>query len=372
MPNQNLARELLYPTDPKILVRVVFLYVGQGASAVAFVKDGDAYRVVVVDINLDRKNGGIDVPRLIVDILNGAPLDVFANTHPHDDHLCGTQELSDAIDIKAVWHSNHKPSKKYGSRHGELTALIKKVTNKYGKAAEVIIEGSRSAVTYGEAEYHFLSPAEHVTDDVNEEDADKRRARIHEQCGVIKFGKNTTWIMIVGDADRCAFEKHITKYHKERLPSFALGGSHHGSRTFFKETEEQDPYLDGLNAIDPEYVVLSAPTQDESPHGHPHDDAVELYEDHVGEENVLHTGEERYCYWFDIYTDGTHSETQTDDGQLAEEYGLDDDSDDDDEGDDNGGGGSGGGKRETSKATGPFVITSPREQTGDYAPKKYG
>ncbi|MDB5354319.1 MAG: hypothetical protein JWN24_772 [Phycisphaerales bacterium] len=364
MAKKQIARDLLYPTDKNILVRVVFLYVGQGSSAIVFIRDSDVYRVLVVDINLGRKLGGIDVPRLVTDLLKGEDLEAFVNTHPHDDHLCGTRELSDAVTIKAVWHSDHKPSKKYGSKHGELTALIKKVTDAYGKDAQVIIDGSKSSVTYGEAEYHFLAPAEHVTEDVNEEDAEKRRARIHEQCGVIKFGKDKTWIMIVGDADRCAFEKHITKYHKDRLASFALAASHHGSRTFFKENEEDDAYLDGLNAIDPEYVVISAPTQDESPHGHPHDDALELYEGHVGEDNVLHTGEERYCYWFDIYSDGTHSGVQTDDGKLAEEYGFQDDDGDDDDGS--------GGKGERAKASGPFVITNPREQTGDFTPKKYG
>jgi competence protein ComEC len=368
MAKKTLAHDLLYPSDTNILVRIAFLYVGQGASAIAFIRDGDVYRIVLIDINFDRKNGGIDVVRLMTDLLNGASLEAFANTHPHDDHLCGTQELSDAVDIKAVWHSNHKPSKKYGSKHEELTKLIKKVTDKYGKDAEVVIEGSKTAVTYGEGEYHFLSPAEHVTDDVNEEDAEKRRARIHEQCGVIKFGKENTWIMIVGDADRCAFENHITKYHKQRLPSFALGASHHGSRTFFREMEEDDPYLDALTAIDPDYIVISAPTQAESKHGHPHDDAVELYEDYVGEENVFHTGEERFCYWFDVYSDGTHSAMLSDDGKLAEEYGFDDDGDDDG----GGGEGGGGGNKEKAKAAGPFVITDPREQTGDFTPKKYG
>lgn len=328
MSKKNVARDVLWPTDPKILVRVAFLHVGQGASAVVFLKDGTTHRVVLVDINLDRKVSGVDAPKLMKDLLDGQSLDAFANTHPHDDHLCGTKELSDAIDIKAVWHSNHKPSKKYGSKHPELTDLIAKVKKKYGDAAEVIIEGSRSAVNCGEAEYHFLSPAEHVTDDVNEEDADKRRARIHEQCGVIKFGKGGTWVIIVGDADKCAFEAHITKYHKERLSSVVLGASHHGSRTFFVELEGDVPYKDGLSAIDPDYVIVSAPKQKESRHGHPHDDAMELYEEHVGVGNVLHTGEQRYCFITDIYTDGTYGGVQDDQGELVEAYGLSDDEDD--------------------------------------------
>lgn len=355
----NVARDILWPNNKKILVRAAFLHVGQGNSAIVFVRDGDVYRVVVVDINLDRKVSGIDVPRLVKDLLNGQSLEAFANTHPHDDHLCGTKELSNAVDIKAVWHSNHKPSKKWGSKHPELTDLIAKVKKKYGDAAEVIIDGSKSSVTYGDAAYHFLAPAEHVTEDVNEEDADKRRSRIHEQCGVIKFGKDKQWIIFVGDADRCAFEKHITKYHKERLPSFCLGASHHGSDTFFRENEEQEAYMDGLNAINPKYVVVSAPTKEESKFEHPCDFAMEKYEEKVCEENVFHTGEDRYCFIFDILDDGTHSEPQDDAGKLAEEYGLDQEDGDD-----------GSGEKTRAAATGPFV--APRENAGQYTPRKYG
>jgi competence protein ComEC len=352
---RNVARDVLWPDSKKILVRVAFLHVGQGNSAVVLVRDGDTYRVVLVDINLDRKVSGIDVPKLVKDLLDGQPLDAFANTHPHDDHLCGTKELSDAVDVKAVWHSNHKPSKKYGSKHPELIDLIAKVKRKYGDAAEVIMDGSRSAVTYGEAEYHFLAPAEHVTEEVNEEDAEKRRARIHEQCGVIKFGKDKQWIIIMGDADRCAFEKHIAKYHKDRLPSFCMCASHHGSDTFFRENEDQEPYMDGLDAIDPEFVVVSAPTREESKHDHPCEFAMEKYEDKVGDENVFHTGEDRYSFIFDILDDGTHINSD-DGGQLAEEYGLNADDD------------TNGGK--SRAASGPFA--SPREQTGQYQPRKYG
>lgn len=356
---KNVAREVLWPNNKKILVRAAFLHVGQGNSGIVFVRDGDVYRVAVVDINLDRKVSGIDVPRLVKDLLDGQSLEAFVNTHPHDDHLCGTKELSDAVDIKAVWHSNHKPSKKYGSKHSELTALIAKVKKKYGDAAEVVIEGSKSFVTYGDAAYHFLAPAEHVTEDVNEEDADKRRARIHEQCGVIKFGRDKQWVIFVGDADRCAFEKHITKYHKDRLPSFCLCASHHGSNSFFREKDDQDPYMDGLNAINPSYIVISAPTQKESKHGHPDDFAMEKYENKVKTENTFHTGEDRYCFIFDILDDGTVSVPQDDQGKLAEEYGLDED-----EGD------KGGGEKSKAAATGPFI--PPREQAGQYQPRKYG
>ena len=351
MADRNIAREVLWPTNSKILIRVAFLHVGQGQSSIVIIRNGQGYKVHVVDINFDRKVAGIDVPKLVKDLLKGQSLDAFVNTHPHDDHLCGTQELSDAVDIKGVWHSNHKPSKKYGSKHSELTALITKVKKKYGDRAEIIIEGSRSAVIYGDAAYHFLAPAEHVTDDVNEEDADERRARIHEQCGVIKYGKGKLWVAIVGDADRWAFEKHITEYHRDRLPSVVLAASHHGSRSFFMENEGDDPYKDGLAAIDPDYVVVSSPKQKESKHEHPHDDAMKLYKEHVGDDNVLHTGEQRYCFITDVFDDGTYSGIQDDKGELAESYGLEDE---DDDGDDK--------KKESSKSS-ITILPAPYSRT---------
>jgi len=354
MPKRNIARDRIWPADPNILVRVVILYVGQGSSAIVLVADGSTYKCLVVDINLDRKTGGIDVPRLVKDLLDGGELFAFANTHPHDDHLRGVKELSDQITIREVWHSGHIPSKKYGSCYQDLRAVIKKVRERGGQ--EIVLEGSRSPKKLGDAQCYVLAPAEYVTDEVNEEEADARRARIHEQCAVLKFGQGSAWIMIPGDADRAAFEKHITQYHKQRLGAFALAASHHGSRTFFMENEGDDPYLDGLRSIGPTYVAISAPTQEESPHGHPHDDAVELYADEVGDKNVLHTGEERLSFIFDIYRDGGHSGIQDDSGSLAEAYGLEDEDDGD--------------RATKAMIQGPFV--RPRSQTGDLTPRKYG
>ena len=355
MADGNVARDVLWPDDANVLVRVVVLYVGQGSSAIVLAADGENYKVLLLDCNLDRERGGIDVPRLMRDLLDGQSLEAFVNTHPHDDHLRGVEDLSEAVEILAVWHSGHKPSKKYGDSYEQLKKVIDKVKKKHGTEAEVVLERSRSVKALGDAEYYVLAPAEYVIDDVNNENADKQRARIHEQCGVLKFGKGAVWAMIPGDADRAAFEKHITKHHKERLGATLLAGAHHGSRTFFKENEDDDPYVEALDAIDPESVVISAPTQKESPHDHPHDDAVELYANKVGKDNVLHTGEERNCYIFDIYRNGGHGGVRNDDGELVVEYALEEE--------DNGNGGRG-------QAAGPFA--TPKEHAQPKAPKKFG
>ena len=258
----------------------------------------------------------------MTDLLEDKSLDVFINSHPHDDHLRGIVELSEEIEINEIWHSGHKPGRKHDDAYKDLMEVVDKVKD---GGHEIILKGSKEQILIGEASYYILAPAKYVSDDISDEDPDTRYRRIHEQCAVLKFGIEQTWCMIPGDADRDAFEKHITKYHKERLKSIVLTASHHGSRSFFRYDEEDDPYLDALNEIDPDYVVISAPKKEESKHGHPNDDAVKMYQDKVDDaNNVLHTGDKRYCYLCDIYDDGSYSGIYDDKGELVEKYPIKD------------------------------------------------
>lgn len=322
----NKARQILWPSDPTILVRGVSLYVGQGTSTVILVKDGGNYRALLNDINLDAKNGGVNVPSMMADLLEKKPLDIFINSHPHDDHIRGISDLHKMIGIHEVWHSGHKPSRNHNDAYKELQEVIKEVKRTGGK--EVLLKGSREEMTIGDARYYVLSPAEYVVDDIEGEDADTRDRRIHEQCAVLKFGRSSAWIMLPGDADRDAFEKHITQYHKERLKAALLMAPHHGSRTFFRYNEEDEPYLDALNEINPSYVIVSAPKQEDSKHDHPHQDAMELYRDKVGDQ-LYHTGEKCHCFIFDIFDNGSTSSINSDEGVLAKAYPIDSGNDDD-------------------------------------------
>ncbi|WP_437592324.1 ComEC/Rec2 family competence protein [Sorangium sp. So ce1000] len=342
---KNAAREILWPTGTNVLVRVCFLYVGQGSSIIVLVRDGSTYRAILVDSNLDKANGGIDVPALVKDLLPDGKLYAFVNTHPHDDHLKGVKEVSETVTVERVWHTGFNPGEKSGNHYEDLEDLIADVKKRNGTTAVIVLRGSKFATTLLDAEVYTLAPADHVKDDIEDGDADARYCRIHEYCAVLRFGKGKSWILITGDADLAAFRDHITEYHKDRLPSYVLDASHHGSRSFFIDKEGDNPYLDALEAIDPDHVVISAPTQDESQHEHPHDDAVKIYKDHVGKKNVLHTGKDRETFFFDIYENETTSKPQSDGGDLAEAYGLDKD--------DDGGDGGGSGSRFV-KASGPF------------------
>ncbi len=322
---ENVARDLLWPTDDNVLLRIVFLHVGQGESTIVLVADSGTYRVLLVDINIDTKVCGIDVPALMKDLMEGEDGKVtFVNTHPHDDHLKGVIELSEAVEIGEVWHSGHKPGEDHADAYRDLQKVIRKVKKAGGTETELL--GSRSAQQIGEAQYYVLAPAEYVVEDIEGESGEARYRRIHEHCAVLKFGIPDTWVMLTGDADRDAWEKHIGDYHSERLPAKVLSAAHHGSRTFFRYDEDDEPYLDALQTIAPEYVIISAPTREESKHDHPHEDAVGFYADEVGEDNILHTGEKRHSFICDIFRDGEYH-ICSDNGDLADAYTTEDDDD---------------------------------------------
>ena len=126
MTDTNVAKDVIWPRkESDVLVRVVWLYVGQGSSIIVLVADGDGYRSLLIDTNLDEDNGGIDVPRLVKALVGEDGLDVFVNTHPHNDHLGGIVELADRVTISEVWHSGHVPGKKHRDSYDNLMNVVK-------------------------------------------------------------------------------------------------------------------------------------------------------------------------------------------------------------------------------------------------------
>jgi len=338
----TVAEKIIKPTKSGIF-RSVFLYTGQGESTLLVIPTGpnvDDYIYVLVDCDRDKEENEVDLVSLFKDLFNNkGQLEVFINTHPHDDHTGGIKEVYEAVGLTEVWHSNHKPGKKHADKYKDFQYVIDKV----GKKNEYHLKGTNDdnkirttddkevIKKLGNVDFVVLSPAEYLCDDIEDADADERYRRIHEQCGVIKFtyGTDAKSILITGDSDKKAWKEHITDYHKDKLPAYVLSASHHGSRTFFKTSEEdEDVYEDHIKAIKPTYLIISAPKQENSPHGHPHDDAVELYEKHVDEDCILHLGKNPESVIVDI--DDKGNITVTTDKELIEEYGKGDKDTDDD------------------------------------------
>ena len=323
----NKAKEIIIPE--KGVFRIIFLYVGQGDSTLLAIPNGEDHKFALVDSNQDDLLGGIDIVKLLEDLFEDEDrkLDLYINTHPHKDHLGGIKDIYDKIGIEQLWHSGHKP----GGDHKDTFEDLKYVIDKIGKENVFILKGSREEdkledkeIKLGDIHFNVLAPAEYVSDDIEDEKPEDRYKRIHEQCAIIRFkyGKREKQILITGDADYEAWTKHITDYHKDRLPSFVLSAVHHGSNTFFwkGEIDEEEPYKKHLEMINPKHIIVSAPKSKESKHGHPHKEAMELYKEKVGSDNLHHLGKNRECIIVDIKEDGD-IELYPDDS-LVEVYGI--------------------------------------------------
>lgn len=339
----NTAEKIIKPTKAGIF-RTIFLYTGQGESTLMVIPTGNNvsdYMYVLVDSDRDKEPNEIDLVEMFKDLFKtSGQLSIFINTHPHNDHIGGIKEVYDEIGFSEVWHSNHKP----GGEHKKKFKDFQYVLDKVGKSNEYYLLGTNDLnkirtssdkemiKKLGKIDFQVLSPAEYLCDDIDEDDADERNKRIHEQCGVIKFtyGKDAKSILITGDSDKEAWKEHITDYHADNLPSYVLNASHHGSRTFFKDDEDdEDVYETHIETIQPTYLVISAPKQEDSPHDHPHDDAMELYKKHVDEDNILHLGANLESVIVDIDSDG-NIDVRTD-KELVEAYGKGNDDNDGDE-----------------------------------------
>jgi competence protein ComEC len=340
----NVAERVIKPQKPGIF-RTIFLYTGQGESTLLVIPSGPGvndYQYVLLDSDLDYEPNEVNLVAMFKDLfVNSGELLAFINTHPHNDHIGGIKEVYNEIGFQEVWHSNHKPGGKHKDKYEDFHYVVKQV----GKAKEYHLKGSNELnklrtvddveVIYklGDVDFQVLSPAEYLCEEIDEGGADERNKRIHEQCGVIKFtyGNPAKNIMFTGDSDKTAWKDHITDYHFNNLPSEVLSASHHGSRTFFKsDKDDTDPYEDHIEQISPVYLIISAPRREDSPHEHPHKDAMELYEKHIDEDGIFHLGAEPCCVIVDIDAGGNLS-VETDTSLIAEYGGAGDDDGDDEE-----------------------------------------
>lgn len=255
------------------------------------------------------------------------------NTHPHADHTEGLEAINNAVGVKEVWHSGHNPGKGADDAYQEMRRVIKAI----GKQNEYRFFGSNTRNRVREADgenqvdkklgdvaFQVLSPAEYLCDEIVGETPAARRRRIHEHCAVVRFsyGNPERHVMMTGNADRVCWEDHIMGYYDAVVPADVLSAVHHGSKTFFMyHGDDEDVYEDQIEAIAPTYLIVSAPKQDESNHGHPHDDAMKLYKKHVKERNIHHTGDKRESVIVDIHPNGIIEVSL--DTELVSAYGFD-------------------------------------------------
>jgi beta-lactamase superfamily II metal-dependent hydrolase len=135
---------------------------------------------------------------------------------------------------------------------------------------------------------------------------------------------------LTGDSNLPAWERIVGYYAGSDdendlsvLTSQALHASHHGSRTFVKDNKDDTAWLEALEAIDPQDVVVSVGA--ENRHEHPHADMVAIYRDQVGHSHLVQTEDDGTLV---LRLTGEGSYELYADKSYAERYGWDADDED--------------------------------------------
>lgn len=254
------------------------IHVGQGHTT--FVEFDTGYRVLIDCDCWDVVVDPIDRLRELVSVDSEGIryIDLVILTHPHRDHVSGFARLADEFELGEVWHSGHQLECEDDWYQEYLKAL--------DATGAVVVEASQgAALATDDWEIRVFAPAERVASSTpNDKQA---RRDVHDQCVVVSVRENDDSLLIVGDSRWVEWQNRLVEDYGELLSHDMLLASHHGSRTFFTDDEDdQDPYLGGLKAISPKVVLVAV---GENSHGHPHEDALKHYEDEA--EAVFRTDE---------------------------------------------------------------------------------
>jgi competence protein ComEC len=342
---------------------VIFVDVGQGDSTLVRLPGGS---YLLVDVNRC-PGSGIDMFKLLDDRLpkgrdGRGRLEYLAITHAHDDHITGMGDLYDRYDVGELWLPLQEVRKKIGDHFGEYQRVEKEhpddlIYRPKGSRSPIRQLGARESVAV-----RCFSPPGWI--DVDESlQEDEARRLVHENCMVLKLSFQGVSVMITGDSNLPCWQRIVGYYEGredesglEVLKTTILPASHHGSRTFFKDDKSDKPWLDALEAIDPETVIVSVGKNNR--HDHPHSDAMNAYRDQVGNDMVLQTSEQGTMV-LEVDADGTARLIEDQGPAFAEKYGWDD-----------GGNGGPGGGGKPQRSTPPSAPPPGHERAPQAAPRR--
>ena len=316
---------------------VICANVGQGDCTLIRLPDDE---FMLVDV-YRCEDEGIDIFKLLDDVLPAGSdgkkrLKYLVVTHAHDNHITGIGDLYDRYDVEWLWVPQHEERKEIAKHFGEYQRVVDEHPEDRVKRPQ----GSRTPLEDKDADYDLgegisvrcFSPPGYIKIDesLDEEEAKKL---VHENCLVLKLTyESETSVMLTGDSNLACWKRVVDYYEgksdsetgTEVLEADVLHASHHGSRSFFKDGgEDSEGWLDALELIGPDAVVVSV--GEDNRHEHPHEDMMEAYREEAGEENVFETSSSGTVV---VEADsGSAYRIVLDPGSYAEDYGWDEEED---------------------------------------------
>jgi len=239
---------------------VHFIDVGQ-ADATLIVQDGHAML-----FDAATKSRGDELVEYIKN-LGINYIDVLVLSHPHDDHMGGSAEVLNNIEVGTVYGPDIFDISSLDELgwYNDMLDAIEKIDSKKNEGVpeeeETSIwhfprndKGEFAKFKIGDAIVEFYAPLEDEYSDKND----------YSICAKVSFG--TVDLMFTGDATSSVEKALITEGYDLDIEIFQAG--HHGS-----DTSNSEEFLE---AMSPESIVISCGMKNK--YNHPVESVIEMYE----------------------------------------------------------------------------------------------
>jgi len=187
----------------------------------------------------------------------------FICTHPDMDHISGLDRLTEEEDISVFWdidHSKELSQDDYWPPQYDPADWEQYEEIRAGETDQNYLQPTRGSQQqyWDDDNMEILHPSPSFAEEVDEEQQDEENPEYNNASYVIKLNTRAGAILLPGDAEEEAWDDILDEYGTEKLADVKiLKASHHGRDDGF--------HADAVEAMDPEYVVLSVgakPTTD--------------------------------------------------------------------------------------------------------------
>lgn len=230
---------------PRGGLRVTFLDVGQGDSALIDLPDGSAMLVDGGGIVGSPIDVGERVLRPFLRARRRSRIDVVVLSHPHPDHFLGLASALEGIEVGELWDTGQGESEGAGPIYEAFLARMRTRGVRVRRPRDLC--GTRAV---GGATVDVIAPCPDVASDRGAND----------NSFVLKIGYGTRSFLFAGDAEHVEEEELVAlDGARERLAADVLKVGHHGSRT------STTPAF--VDAVHPSVAVISCGVRNRF--GHP-------------------------------------------------------------------------------------------------------
>lgn len=233
-------------------------------------------------------------------------IDIFVNSHRDLDHYRGLKEINVIYKIKSIWDSGQTGETTQDADYQYYMRLRRSLIDEYGDNSVLVPVPSKIPVaSYGSADIYCLCSSQEFKEEPliqNFSNIILAEAKIqHTNSVVLSIRYSGKSILVASDSDWKAWKEKIVPNFKnsDLLRTNILVASHHGSRSFFTDEEENDcidpeenpttTYIESICHIEPSITLISCGEYDQS--HHPNTEAVKIYKKHTANEQVYTTNE---------------------------------------------------------------------------------